>query len=196
MSLFGPKYLGWCFNSNLIHMCWQVDHLRGICEVFMSSLLAVSFLHLVWLTAIFCWGGKSPSRDLVWFWKDIFIPRTIVYHSCFFPTQPSYQLQTTKNYPKLSPPLVSSLDPTHATSPWNSRYWLRQRGLPMGSEGGLPSFAWAYSVPRCVKLPSVTVALVVWKVPGGLLAKPKELQGTEVVFNRFWLLFKTLCWRF
>lgn len=25
------------------------------------------------------------------------------------------------------------------------KYWLRQRGLPMGSEGGLPSFAWAYS---------------------------------------------------
>eukprot|EP00434_Breviolum_minutum_P043669 symbB.v1.2.038939.t1/scaffold6251.1/size19638/1 len=25
------------------------------------------------------------------------------------------------------------------------KYWLRQRGLPMGSEGGLASFAWAYS---------------------------------------------------
>ncbi|CAJ1348664.1 unnamed protein product [Effrenium voratum] len=25
------------------------------------------------------------------------------------------------------------------------KYWLRQRGLPVGSEGGLPSFAWAYT---------------------------------------------------
>lgn len=25
------------------------------------------------------------------------------------------------------------------------KYWLRQRGLPIGAEGGLPSFAWAYT---------------------------------------------------
>eukprot|EP00913_Durusdinium_trenchii_P035597 g33313.t1 len=38
------------------------------------------------------------------------------------------------------------------------KYWLRQRGLPVGSEGGLPSFAWAYSALQlALQLPGSSV---------------------------------------
>ena len=101
-----------------------------------------------WSSAETTFLSKSPTISFRWFRRfrlDKF-STSLLFRPNLTNREQNSQTIIKKN--NLFQETKSTYQPTNCpkTDQSSTRYWLRQRGLPVGSEGGLPSFAWAYSV--------------------------------------------------